>query len=81
MALNRHPKFVPIDEQPNHQIVHTLRLGKADRAAHQPLDPGSQIDVFAFDFLHMFLANRVLLYVHMPLVSTPTVIPSSKLAV
>jgi hypothetical protein len=26
-------KLIPIDEQPNHQIVHLFRLGKTDRAA------------------------------------------------
>ena len=33
-------KFILIDEQPNHQIVHAVRLGKAQRATNQPLDPG-----------------------------------------
>ena len=27
-------KLIPIDEQPNHQIVHLFRLGKTNRAAH-----------------------------------------------
>ncbi len=27
-------KLIPIDEQPNHQIVHLFRLGKTDRVAH-----------------------------------------------
>ena len=27
-------KLIPIDAQPNHQIVHLFRLGKTDRAAH-----------------------------------------------
>src|SRR5215831_20278663 len=33
-------KFIAIDEQPNDQIVHVLRLGQTDGAAHQPFDPG-----------------------------------------
>jgi hypothetical protein len=33
------PKLVPIDEEPNHQIVHLLRLGETDRATDQSLDP------------------------------------------
>ena len=66
-------KFIPIDEQPNYQIVHAFRLGKANRTTNQPLDPGPEIDVFALDLLHMFLANRVLLCVHMPLVSPPPI--------
>jgi hypothetical protein len=28
------PKFIAIDEEPYHQIVHALRLRKADRATH-----------------------------------------------
>jgi hypothetical protein len=40
------------DNQPHDQIVHALRLGKTDGAAHQPFDPGPQIDVFALDFPH-----------------------------
>jgi len=36
-------EFVSIDEQSNDEIMHTFRLGEAQRAAHQPLDPGPQI--------------------------------------
>ena len=52
-------KFIAIDEQPNDQIVHALHLGKTDCAAHQPFDPGSQIDVFTLDFLHIVLAKSI----------------------
>src|SRR5215831_15079726 len=40
-------KLIPIDKQPNHQIVHLFRLGKANGATNQPLDPGPEIDVIA----------------------------------
>jgi hypothetical protein len=33
------PKFITIDEETNHQIMHALRFGETDRAPHQPLDP------------------------------------------
>jgi hypothetical protein len=33
------PKLVPIDEEPNHQIVHLFRLGETDCATDQSLDP------------------------------------------
>jgi hypothetical protein len=33
--------------------VHTLRLGEAQRAADESLDPGPQIDMFALDFLRV----------------------------
>ena len=67
------PEFVPIDEEPNHQIMHTLRFGEADGASYQPLDPSSQVDVFALNFLRVFLANRVLFRLHMPFVGTPPI--------
>ena len=50
------PEFVSIDEEPNHEIVHALRLGEAQRTADEPLNPRPQIDVFALDFLRVLLA-------------------------
>ena len=66
-------KFIPIDEQPDHQIVHAFRLGKAQRATNQPLDPGPQIDVLALDFLRVLLAYVMLLGSEMPLIGPPAV--------
>ena len=66
-------KFVAIDEESNHEIMHGLRLGEAQRAADQPLDPGPQIDVFAFDLLRVLLAHLMLLSIEMPLVGSPAV--------
>src|SRR2546425_6229964 len=67
------PKFIAIDEEADHQIVHGCRFRKADRAAYETLDPGAQIDVLAFDFLRIFFANRVLLGIDMALVGPPPV--------
>src|SRR5262245_64611045 len=67
------PKLVPIDEQPNHEIVHALRLGEAQRAAYEALNPGPEIDVFALDLLRVLLAHLMLLSIEMPLVSPPTI--------
>ena len=39
------PKLIPIDEQPDHQIVHLFRLGKAPGATHEPLHPRPEIAV------------------------------------
>ena len=58
-------KLIPIDEQPNHQIVHLFRLGKANRATHEPLNPGPELDVLALDFLRVLLAYVMLLWVDM----------------
>src|SRR5262245_25762365 len=66
-------KFIPIDEEPNHQIVHAFRLGKAQRATHQPLDPGPEIDGLALDFLRVLLAYVMLLGSEMPLIGPPAV--------
>ena len=67
------PKLIAIDEETNDQIVHRRRLGKANRATHETLDPGPQIDVLALDFLRMLLANVMLLWVDMPLVRSPSI--------
>ena len=34
LLLDDSPELITVDEQSNDQIVHTLRLRKADRAAH-----------------------------------------------
>ena len=49
------PKLIPIDEQPNHEIVHALCLGEAQRAEDESLDPGPQINMLALDFLRVLL--------------------------
>src|SRR5262249_21089555 len=66
-------KLIPIDEQPNYQIVYAFRLGKANGATHEPLNPGPEIDVLALDFLRVLLAHVVLLGIYMPLVGSPSV--------
>src|SRR6266571_8426598 len=67
------PEFVSIDEEPDHEIVHALRLGEAQRAADEPLNPSPQIEVFALDFLRVLLAHLMLLSLQMPLVGPPAV--------
>jgi hypothetical protein len=49
------PKLIPVDDQPKHKIVHALRLGEAQRAADESLDPGPQIDRLALAFLRVLL--------------------------
>ena len=67
------PEFVAIDEQPNDEIVHALRLGKAQRTTHSPFDPGPQVDVLALDCLRILLAHLMLRGIEMPLVGPPPV--------
>jgi hypothetical protein len=73
LVLDGSPKLIAIDEDPDHEIVHSRRLGKADRATDEPLNPRPQMDVFAFDFLCMGLAPLVLRGVNMALVSAPPI--------
>ena len=73
LTLDGSPELITVDKQPDDQIVHTLRLREADRAAHQPLDPRSQVDVLALDSLHVLLPNDVFLSVHMTLIGPPAV--------
>src|SRR5215475_12583403 len=54
--LESDSKLVPIDQEAKHQIVHRCRCGKANGAPAEPLDPGPQGDVFAFDCLRVLLA-------------------------
>ena len=72
-GLKRSSEFITIDEQSKHEIVHVFRLGEAQRATHEPLDPRPQINVFALDFLCVLLAYLMLLGIEMPLVSPPAV--------
>jgi len=53
--------------------VHDRCFGQADRATHEPLDPGPQIDGLAFDLLRLCFANCVLLGIDMALVGTPPI--------
>ena len=66
-------KLIAIDEETNHQIMHGRRFGKANRATHETLDPGPQIDMFALDFLRVLLAHMMLLWIDVSFVSPPSI--------
>ncbi len=66
-------KFVSIDEQSNHEIVHALCLGEAQRAADEPRDPGPSMNMFARDFLGVGLPHLMVLSIEMPLVGPPAI--------
>ena len=53
--------------------MHRGRFGKADRAPHEPLDSGPQIDVFTLNSLRVLLANLMLRWVDMPFIRSPSV--------
>ncbi len=68
-----HPKLIAVDAEPNHQIVHPFRLGKANHTTHEPLHSRPQSDVFALDFLCIVLAHLMLIGVEMSLVGAPPI--------
>ena len=70
---DRHSKLIPVNEEANHQIVHGRRFGKADRAPHEPLDSGPQLDVFTLNSRRVLLANLMLRWVNMPCIRSPSV--------
>jgi hypothetical protein len=57
MGLAPQAKFVPIDEQPDHNVMHLNRLGETDRLAHQPLDSGTPCGMLALDLLCISFAR------------------------
>src|SRR5437870_13760410 len=66
-------EFIAINKESDHEIMHALCLGEAQRAANEPLDPGPQIDVFALDLLRVLLAHLMLLGIKMPRIGPPAV--------
>jgi hypothetical protein len=71
--LEPQPKFVPIDEQLDDDIMHLNRLGETDRLACQPLDPGSQCEMLALNLLCVSFARLVLMGIDMTHVRAPIV--------
>jgi hypothetical protein len=53
--------------------VHRCCCGETNRATHETLNPGAQIDVLAFDLLRIRFANRVLRGIDMALVGSPAI--------
>ena len=64
---------VSVDEASQHEIVPVLRLGAAQRAADEALDPDPQMAVFALHVLGVVLAYLILLGMAMPLGGSPAV--------
>ena len=73
MVSHRQPKLIAIDKQPNDDVMHLDRAGKADRLAGEPLDPGPQRQMFALDLLHMPLARMMVGGIEMPGVRAPII--------
>jgi hypothetical protein len=51
------PKLIAIDEEPNHQVMPALCLGKTARPAYQALDPRAQVAGLALALLRLCLPH------------------------
>ena len=67
------PRRIAIDEEADHQIVPGDRFGKANGAAHQPFDPGPQLDGLACDCVRIRLAHVMRRWGDRPLVRPPSI--------
>jgi hypothetical protein len=73
MVSHRQPKLIAIDKQPDDDVMHLGRAGKADRLAHQAFDPGAQRQVLPLNLLRVALARLVLMPIEMTRISAPVV--------
>src|SRR5262249_53621853 len=73
-AYSEHePKLIPIDEQPDDNVMHLDGLGKKDCHTGEAFNPGSQGQMFPLDLLRVTFARLVLIYLYMMRVSAPRV--------
>src|SRR6266702_4304491 len=70
---NRQAKLIAIDEQPEDDVMHLDRFGKADRLACQTLATGPQRQMLALDLLRVLLARVVLGLVKVTRVGAPII--------
>ena len=69
----RSPAFRAVDKRSNNQLVHSLRLRKADRPAHSAEEPHPPGDGRPLKALPEFLATGMVLRVPMTLGGSPAV--------
>ena len=72
-VAHRQPTRIAIDKQPNDEVMHRGRAGKADRLAHQAFGPGAQRQVLPLNVLRVALARLVLFRSEMTRVRAPGV--------
>ena len=66
-------KLIAIDKQPDDDVMHLGRAGKADRLAHQAFDPGAQRQVLPLNVLRVALARVVRIRLEMTRVCAPII--------
>ena len=55
--LDRSPKLIAIDKEPNHGVMHEDGFGETNCSSCQPLDPCPQREMFTFDLLRVEFAD------------------------
>ena len=73
LSLDSEAEFEPINEQPKHQLVHLNRFRKADSFSHQAFDPRAQREMSPLQLLRPPLADYMLVWPQMPLISAPAI--------
>jgi hypothetical protein len=66
MTSHRQPKLIAIDKQPNDDVMHLDRSGKADCLAYQTFNMGPQRQMLSFDLLRIALARIILAHLGPP---------------
>jgi hypothetical protein len=70
---HRQPKLIAMDKQPDDDVMHLGRAGKAERLAYQTFDPGAQRQVLPLNWRRVALARLVRIRLEMPRVRAPRV--------
>src|SRR5882762_2413962 len=73
MVSYQQSKLIAIDKQPDDNVMHLGRSGKADRLTHEAFDPGAQRQVLTLYFLRVALAGLVFIRIEMTCVGAPRV--------
>src|ERR1700704_2965626 len=73
MVSYQQSKLIAIDKQPDDNVMHLGRSGKADRLTHEAFDPGAQRQVLTLYFLRVALARLVFIRIEMTCVGAPRV--------
>jgi hypothetical protein len=71
--LNIYTELEPVNEQPNHYLVHLDGSGKANSFPHQPFDPSVEGQMFPLQLLRSPLAYHMLVWIQMSVIGTSAI--------
>jgi hypothetical protein len=73
LILDRHAELKAVEEQPNHELMHLDRFGKADGLSHQVFDPCAEGEMFSLQLLRQPLADSMPGWIQVPPIRAPAV--------